>query len=117
MKQDIAYGGFIVSRNVLEGIPIRYAYREKKSFPQLNGWTVLSERDDDAYVEDPDNFEIISASTMFKIAPVLLEIFDAPYGTDLFLKYKSGVHIGFYDLKEERDISIDEILGRTTFQE
>ena len=31
------YGGFVVSKNVLGGIPIRYSYREKSSIKELNG--------------------------------------------------------------------------------
>ena len=34
------FGGFIVSKNVIDGKPIRYTYREKSTIPQLNGWTI-----------------------------------------------------------------------------
>ncbi len=32
------FGGFIVSKNVVAGKPIRYTFREKSEVPQLNGW-------------------------------------------------------------------------------
>ncbi len=35
------FGGFIVSKNVVAGKPIRYTFREKSEVPQLNGWTIL----------------------------------------------------------------------------
>ena len=54
----------------------------------------------------------LNAESLLKIAPQLLEIFDAPYGTDLFWLYQDGVHIGFYDLKGERQITIDEIIKK-----
>lgn len=92
-----AYGGFIVSNNVMSGVPIRYSFREKSSIPQLKGRNLLSEKDDDAYVKDPKNFTIINAESLLKIAPQLLEIFDAPYSTDLFWMYDKGVHTGFYE--------------------
>ena len=41
----------------------------------------------------------------------MLEIFEAPYGTDLCWLYEEGVHVGFYDLVEEREITIEEILS------
>lgn len=104
------YGGFVVSKNVLNGKAIRYTYREKSNIQQLNGWHVLSEVDTDEYVNSPSNFMIVGASTIGEIAPVLLVIFNAPYGTDLFWKYKEGVLVGFYDLKKEKDVTIQEIM-------
>lgn len=110
---DIAYGGFLISKNVTKnGKKIRYSYREKSSISELNGWNIYSVIDDDDYVKNPDNFEIVSASTIYKIAPVMIEIFDAPYGTDLYWLYKNNVHIGFYDLKQNKEVSIKEILKK-----
>lgn len=106
------YGGFIISKNILNGIPIRYSFREESDIKTLNGWTLYSEKDDDEYVNNSDNFLIVSAETIYKIAPVLFEIFAAPYGTDLFWKYEQGVHIGFYDLNNDKDVEIEEILKK-----
>ena len=105
------YGGFIVSNNILNGIPIRYSFREKSSIQQLNGWNLYSEKDDDEYVKDSSNFTILSADSIYKISPVILEIFNAPYGTDLCWLYEKNVHIGFYDLIQDKEVAIDEILS------
>ncbi|ROR31428.1 uncharacterized protein DUF2185 [Mobilisporobacter senegalensis] len=83
MINNIAYGGFVVSNNILKGVPIRYSYREQSSIKQLNGWTLLSEKDDNNYVNNPKNFTIINAESMYKIAPQLLEIYEAPYGKQI----------------------------------
>ena len=104
------YGGFIVSNNVLKGIRILYSFREESKIPQLNGWNVLSKDDDQEYIQEVTNFTILNAESMYKIAPVLLELFDAPYGTDLFWKYEEDVHIGFYDLINECDTDVEQIL-------
>lgn len=106
------YGGFLVSKNVLLGAAIRYTYREKSDVPELNGWTVYSINDDDEYVNDSSNFEIIGMSTLVQFAPVFLEIFSAPYGTDLCWLYKKGVHVGFYDLTSDSEVSIKEMLKK-----
>lgn len=106
------FGGFIVSKNIMEGSPVRYSYREKSSIPALNGWTLYSMKDNDTYVNDSRNFVILNAESIKKIAPVLLGIFNAPYGTDLCWLYEDDVHIGFYDLKDEKEISIAEILKK-----
>ena len=107
---DNKFGGFVVSKNVYLGRPIRYSYREQSSIPELNGWTIYSCDDDQEYVENPDNFMILGASSIYRIAPVMLEIFNAPYGKDLCWLYEKDVHIGFYDLVNEKEISIEEIL-------
>ena len=109
---DNAYGGFVVSKNVLAGMPIRYTYREKSSISQCNGWTILSAKDDADYVRDPHNFAIVSATTIASCNPLVLELFDCPYGTDLMWVYNKGVHVGFYDLASECEVTLKEILER-----
>ena len=103
------YGGFVVSKNILKGIPIAYSFREKATVENLNGWTIYSANDSDEYVNDPKNFTIINATTIYQIAPVILEIYHAPYGTDLYWNYHKNIHTGFYDLKDENEIAINEI--------
>ena len=111
MLNNSQYGGFFVSKNVLNGVPIGYTFREESDLSPLNGWTIFSSQDDDDYVNDPRNFEIVSGQTMFSIAPVMEEIFETPYGTDLVWIYEEGVHIGFHDLTAGKEVTIEEILG------
>lgn len=106
------FGGFVVSKNIMAGVPIRYSFREESSLPQLNGWTLYSMKDDDEYVNDSKNFVVVNAQSMFDIAPVMMEIFDAPYGTDLCWLYEKDVLIGFYDLENDKETTIDEIVGK-----
>lgn len=112
--RDEAYGGFVVSMRVLDGTPIGFTFRERSSFEQLNGWTVYSVEDDDGYVSDPSNFRIVTASTLLSSAPLsgaLLEVFDAPYGTDLGWVYEEGVLTGFWDMARDEATTVGEILG------
>ncbi|MDE5587568.1 MAG: DUF2185 domain-containing protein [Acetatifactor sp.] len=113
---DAAYGGFILSKNVYKkGKPIGYSYREESSIPELNGWTIYSCDDNDKYVSNSKNFVIVGATTIHKLAPVMLEIFDAPYGTDLCWMYEGRKHVGFYDLVQNKDTTIYEIIKRGRF--
>ena len=107
------YGGFVVSKNILNGQRVRYSYRTESSIPQLNGWTLLSEIDDDAYVNNSSNFEIVNADTILKYAPQIMMIFEAPYGTDLFWVYGEETHtlIGFYDLNKRCSVSVHDIVA------
>lgn len=106
-----AYGGFIVSQNIVDGKMIRYSYREKSDIPQLNGWTLYSVEDNEEYVNNTKNFVVLSAESIFKIAPVFFEIFNAPYGINLCWMYEDNIHTGFYDLTYDKEISIAEILN------
>jgi len=107
------FGGFLVSKNICENnMPIKYSYREKSHIPQLNGWNLYSEKDDEDYVGDPKNFVIISAVTMFKISPMMKELFNAPYGTDLCWLYENDKQIKFYDLSVDEETTIDKILHK-----
>ena len=106
------YGGFVVSKNICAGKKTKYAFREKSSIPQLNGWTLYSELDDQAYVNDSGNFVILSAQSLFRLCPVLQAIYEAPYGTDVALQYEKDDLIGFYDLKADRETTIEEILAK-----
>jgi len=104
------YGGFIVSKNIISGSLIKYSFREKSKIPQLNGWTLYSEKDDEEYISSSANFQILNAESIFQISPIILEIFNAPYGTDRCWLYEENVHIGFYDFKKNKETEISEIL-------
>ena len=107
------FGGFIVSKNVIDVKPIRYTYREKSTIPQLNGWTIYSIEDDDAYVNDSNNFVILSAESVYQIAPLMIQIFDAPYGTDLCWQYdENGNFKDFYDLTKDKSISLKKFIRK-----
>ena len=110
---DSYYGGFVISKNVNLGRPIRYSYREQSMISQLNGWTLYSCDDNNEYVSDTNNFIVVGATTIRKLAPVMLELFDAPYGTDLCWLYEKDVLVGFYDLKANRNTTIEEILNQS----
>jgi hypothetical protein len=104
------YGGFVVSKNVLNGISVKYSFRQKSSIKELNGWNLYSEEDDEEYINDAKNFIIINAESICKVAPIILEIFHAPYGTDLAWLYIENVHVGFYDLVNDCETAIEKIL-------
>lgn len=112
------YGGFMLSKNVMNGRRIRYTYREKSQIPVLNGWTIYSDIDDDEYVSDPDNFIIVGVNTIKNIDVLLIMIFDAPYGTDICWLYdKEGRVVDFYDLKKDRVVPRDEVLSWMGYDE
>lgn len=112
VADDSAYGGFVVSDNVLAGVPARFAFREPSGVADLNGWTVYSDADDDDYVNDANNFTVVTASTLARFAPALIDAFDAPYGTDIALLYdENGNFSGYWDNEGEREVSLEQVLA------
>lgn len=102
------FGGFIISKNITQnGAKAKWVFREKSSIKVCNGWNIYSENDNQEYVINPDNFEVVTAETILKFVPELLKIYHAPYGTDLTIKYNNGVFAGFIDTKTGKDISLN----------
>lgn len=110
--EELNYGGFVATKNVRDGKPIGFAFREESPFVSLNGWYLYSGEDDDEFVKDPENFVILDASQIKALAPAMLDIYDAGCGTEVSLMYEEGVHTGFYDLKNECVTTVDETLRR-----
>lgn len=105
------YGGFIISKNVTRnGIKAKWIFREPSAIKECNGWNIYSENDDQEYISNPNNFEIVSAESITRFVPILLMVFNAPYGTDLTIKYDGDVAIGFIDTKSGNDVMISQIL-------
>lgn len=110
------YGGFVLSKRIKEGMLVGWTFREEES-PEmkLNGWTLYSVADDEDYISDPSNFEIVGAETIQKYAPLLLDIFDAPVGTDLEWRYSKKLFKikfeGLYDLQRNCDTTVEKILS------
>ena len=108
--KNIEYGAFLMSKNVFEnGIPVGFASREKSELEGPNGWWIFSAEDDDDYVV-PENFAYVSMQTVLQFAPVFIEFYDAPYGTDLAWIYQDGKHVGFWDYNKDRETTISEIM-------
>lgn len=77
-------GGSIASKNVLERRALlRWAFREEGVDAVDNGWRFLSEIDDDDYINNPANLQVVSFNTVVDIEPAVLAILYMPVGTDL----------------------------------
>lgn len=79
-------GGCVVSKNILNGQGrIKWVFREESINPSDNGWRLLSEIDDDDFINNPDNMTICDFNTVAQKEPLLFEIYKMPIGTDLEL--------------------------------
>lgn len=104
-------GGFVVTKNVRDGKAISFTYREGSRYLGLNGWFLYSVEDDDEYVKNTENFLILDTEAIGYLAPAMLEIYEAPFGTEVSWLYEGGVHKGFYDVKNKQETTVEEILS------
>lgn len=99
------FGGFVISKNITKNsMKAKRIFRKESSIAQCNGWNIYSENDDQEYINNPSNFEIVTAETVARFIPELLNVFNAPYGTSLSVKYNNGVFAGFVDEKTGKDV-------------
>ncbi len=76
------HGGAIASdRITVEGLPVRFMYREAPSNPQDSGWRFLSGTEDDAYMDDATNHGVYDVNTIANYDPTIIPYLDHPVGS------------------------------------
>lgn len=77
-------GACLVTHNVLRGVGrVKWMLRVESRNEVDNGWRIFSHVDDDAYLADPDNFQVTDFNAVCAIQPALIGIYDFPVGSDL----------------------------------
>ena len=110
MINNSEYGGFLVSSSILSGKKISFSYREKSDIKELNGWILMSDEDHEGYL-NVEGFQIVSASTIFSIQPMMLLLYNAPFGTRLLWEYKEETVIGFYDINANKEFDFERYVN------
>lgn len=68
-------------RITVEGLPVRFMYRDKPRNDQDSGWAFLSGTEDDAYMNDPANHGIYDVNTIANYDPSIIRFLDSPVGS------------------------------------
>jgi len=81
-------GGCLASDRILvDGEPVGYMYRETPTNSVSSGWTFMSGDEDQAYVDDPNNWAIYEVNTICNydaaIIPYLSSDVGSAFGRDL----------------------------------
>lgn len=77
-------GGCLASNKItVDGEKVGYAYREEPdaNFPNDSGWRFLSGTEDDAYLENPNNFNVFELNTICNYDDVILPILESRIGS------------------------------------
>ena len=79
---DIKGGCIASNRITVDGENVGYTYREEpdKSFPNDSGWRFLAGTEDDAYLENPNNFDVFELNTICNYDEAVLPILESEMG-------------------------------------
>lgn len=79
-KKDLGY--VIVSNLIVQDKQkAGFLYRENPDNNLDSGWRIFSGEEDEAYIDDPDNFGIYDSKTVIEIDPSVEPILSSPYLT------------------------------------
>lgn len=77
------FGACVVTDRVtVEGLPVRFMYREEPGFEGDSGWRFCSGMDEDeAYMTDPDNLEVLDVNVVANLDESIVRYLIAPVGS------------------------------------
>lgn len=76
------YGAcFATDYIVVNGLPVRFMYRETPDKPVDSGWRFMSGQESDDYIDDPENAGIYDVNTIANYDPSIVPFLDAPVGS------------------------------------
>nr|WP_279313862.1 DUF2185 domain-containing protein [Acetobacter sp. AN02] len=89
--------GCIVSNRIaVEGLPVRFMYRDKPCNSYDTGWCFLSGHESDAYMNDARNHTIFALNTIANYDPGLIPFLGAEIGC-VFERDDSGEFVQVFD--------------------
>jgi hypothetical protein len=83
--KDIAttLGSCIASDKItVEGLPVRYMYREEPDFETDSGWRFFSGTEDDEYINNSDNLMIYDINTIANYDQSILDFLENEVGSE-----------------------------------
>jgi hypothetical protein len=76
------HGGCIATdRITVDGLPVRFMYREEPNNEMDSGWRFFSGAEDDAYMANPANHAIYDVNTIANYDESILSFLDAEVGS------------------------------------
>ncbi|MGN7785002.1 DUF2185 domain-containing protein [Niabella sp. 22666] len=84
IKRVIAYiGGCYASDKItVDGLPVKYMYREEKNFEEDSGWRFMSGTESQEYIDDPSHLMIYDVNTIANYDPMIIPYLDAKIGSE-----------------------------------
>ena len=67
----------------IQGLPVRYMYREKPVDKEDSGWRFLSGTESQDWIDDDSNSKYLSVNTVANLDPAIIPYVRNPLGTEL----------------------------------
>jgi hypothetical protein len=78
----VGYGGCIATdRITVDGMPVRFMYRQAPDNNFDSGWRFMSGFESDAYMDDPANHSVYDVNTIANYDPSIIPFLNAPAGS------------------------------------
>ena len=76
------HGGCIATDKItVEGLPVRFMYREPPDNDVDSGWRFMSGFESDDYMDDPENHAVYDVNTVANYDPSIIPLLDSPIGS------------------------------------
>ena len=78
----VGHGACIATDKItVEGLPVRFLYREESDKHEDSGWRFMSGFESDAYMDDPANHAVYDVNTIANYDPSIIPLLDSPVGS------------------------------------
>ena len=78
----VGFGGCIATDMItVKGKRVGYMYRDEPRNEMDSGWSFMTGKESQKYMNDPSNHEIYDVNTIANYSPDITEFLDAPYGS------------------------------------
>lgn len=74
-------GAFVTEKVLSEGLPVLFIYREDPDNDQDSGWRAFSGAEDQEYINNPDNWKLVSLDVLTDRDPSVSEVLEYPVGS------------------------------------
>jgi hypothetical protein len=96
-------GCLATGRITVDGLPVRFMYRELPDNRIDSGWRFMSGTEDDAYMDDPSHHGAYDVNTIANCDPAILPWLDAPVGSAFEKRPGSDGFVAVKDWKPRQD--------------
>lgn len=78
----VGYGGCIASDKItVDGLPVRFMYKEQPHNAQDSGWRFLSSTESDEYMANAKNHSVYDVNTIANYDPSIVPLLKSPVGS------------------------------------
>lgn len=100
--QQYAASCYVTERVLYDEQPVGVLYRENpddagEDMPDFSGWNIMAGDEDDAYLEDPDNWHYVALGSVLNIDDRIIDILDAPFDSEFEYDAEEGAFVEVED--------------------